>query len=154
MKKYIYSLFAAVLLVLTSGCSKDDEGSRSINSGVVGEWHLTMWNNEMPSDFDVYIEFMSDGTFNSYEKVETSFYVKYSGSFSVDGSRLSGRYNDGAPWRTTYDIELSSDSNTLTMNSNANSAVVTAYTRTTIPTSVKDVHEVRSGLHEKSLRIL
>ena len=71
MKKYIYSLFAAVLFLFSAGCSKDDDGSKNIDSGVVGEWHQTKWSNEAYADFDVYVEFLSDGTFNIFQKVET-----------------------------------------------------------------------------------
>ena len=45
MKKYIYSLFAAVLFLFSAGCSKDDDGSKNIDSGVVGEWRQTKWSN-------------------------------------------------------------------------------------------------------------
>ena len=69
MKKYIYSLFAAVLFLFSAGCSKDDDGSKNIDSGVVGEWHQTKWSNEAYADFDVYVEFLSDGTFNIFQKV-------------------------------------------------------------------------------------
>ena len=70
MKKYIYSLFAAVLFLFSAGCSKDDDGSKNIDSGVVGEWHQTKWSNEAYADFDVYVEFLSDGTFNIFQKVK------------------------------------------------------------------------------------
>lgn len=75
MKKYIYSLFAAVLFLFSAGCSKDDDGSKNIDSGVVGEWRQTKWSNEAYADFDVYVEFLSDGTFNIFQKVETPTFV-------------------------------------------------------------------------------
>lgn len=67
-----------------------------------GEWHLTEWLDGTHPEFDVYIEFLSDGKFNSYEKVETSVYVRRSGNFTINGTRLSGRYNSGKPWKTDY----------------------------------------------------
>ncbi len=142
MKKYIFSLFTAALLVFCAGCSKDDQVS--IDSGVVGEWHLTTWNNEAHADFDVYMELLSTGTFHIYQKVETSNYVKYSGDFRINGSLFSGRYSDGEAWSTDYTVSLSNDGKTLTMTSNTNSAVVSVYTKTTIPTEVRNVSEVRS----------
>ena len=45
MKKHIYSLFAAALLVFCAGCSNDDDGPAISDKGVVGEWHLTSWNH-------------------------------------------------------------------------------------------------------------
>lgn len=115
MKKYIYSLFAAVLFLFSAGCSKDDDGSKNIDSGVVGEWRQTKWSNEAYADFDVYVEFLSDGTFNIFQKVETPTFVCYSGDFAVNGAQLSGRYRDGEPWGASYAFELSEDGKTLTM---------------------------------------
>lgn len=149
MKKYIYFLFAAALLVLTAGCSKDDEGKKTIPSDIVGEWHQTMWNGEEHAEFDVYVEFLSNGAFNTYEKVESSIYVKTSGDFKVEGTRLSGRYDNGQPWRAGYEFELSGNGSMLTMTSNTDPAVVSTYVRTTIPESIRSAQkrmlDVRSG---------
>ena len=122
MKKYIYSLFAAVLFLFSAGCSKDDDGSKNIDSGVVGEWRQTKWSNEAYADFDVYVEFLSDGTFNIFQKVETPTFVCYSGDFAVNGAQLSGRYRDGEPWGASYAFELSEDGKTLTMISQTDKA--------------------------------
>lgn len=51
MKKYIYFLFAAALLVLTAGCSKDDEGKKNIPSDIVGEWHHIIRKTKCSADF-------------------------------------------------------------------------------------------------------
>ena len=99
MKKYIYFLFAAALLILSAGCSKDDDGPAVIDSGIVGEWRQTKWNNEAQADFDIYIEFLSDGTFNIYQKVETSAYMRYSGNFtpSAGGTTTTTKAYNGDP---------------------------------------------------------
>ena len=128
MKKYIYSLFAAVLFLFSAGCSKDDDGSKNIDSGVVGEWRQTKWSNEAYADFDVYVEFLSDGTFNIFQKVETPTFVCYSGDFAVNGAQLSGRYRDGEPWGASYAFELSGDGKTLTMISQTDKAEESVYT--------------------------
>lgn len=146
MRKYIYFLFTVALLALSAGCSKDDDGPKYPDSGVVGEWHLTEWIDGTHSEFDVYIEFLSDGKFNSYEKVETSVYVRRSGNFTIDGTRLSGRYSSGKPWKTDYAFELSGDGKTLTMTSDTGIAEVSVYTRSAIPEAIRNVPEVRSTL--------
>ena len=139
MKKYIYSLFAAVLFLFSAGCSKDDDGSKNIDSGVVGEWHQT--------------KFLSDGTFNIFQKVETPTFVCYSGDFAVNGAQLSGRYRDGEPWGASYAFELSGDGKTLTMISQTDKAEESVYTRTAIPEEVRNAPEVRSALSGALLRI-
>lgn len=143
MKKYLYLLFTAAIVLFAAGCSNDDDGPNGVNSGVVGEWHLTQWSQQEPRDFDVWIELLSDGTFQTFERVETSAYVKFYGDYAVDGARLSGRYHTGETW--SYAFELSSDGNTLTMTTDKASEV-NVYTRTKIPAEVRDVHEVRSAL--------
>ena len=152
MKKYIYSLFAAVLFLFSAGCSKDDDGSKNIDSGVVGEWRQTKWSNEAYADFDVYVEFLSDGTFNIFQKVETPTFVCYSGDFAVNGAQLSGRYRDGEPWGASYAFELSGDGKTLTMISQTDKAEESVYTRTAIPEEVRNAPEVRSALSGALLR--
>ena len=136
MKKHIYSLFAAALLVFCAGCSNDDDGPAISDKGVVGEWHLTSWNHETPADFDVYVQFGADGKFDIFQKVETSAYVRYSGRFAASDSRLSGRYSDGVAWSTDYTFELSDNGDTLTMTSATEGAEVSVYTRTPIPEEV------------------
>lgn len=150
MKKYIYSLLTTALLVLSAGCSKDDDGSKTIHSGVVGEWHQTRWSNEMPEDFDVYVEFRTDGRCTIFQRVESSVFEKRTGTFNVEGTRLSGTYSSGTPWRLDYEYELSGDGNTLTLTSQAEESV---YVRTTIPEAIRNVPEVRSALSEDFLLI-
>ena len=145
MKKHIYSLFAAALLVFCAGCSNDDDGPAISDKGVVGEWHLTSWNHETPADFDVYVQFGADGKFDIFQKVETSAYVRYSGRFAASDSRLSGRYSDGVAWSTDYTFELSDNGDTLTMTSATEGAEVSVYTRTPIPEEGLDAPQVRSG---------
>ena len=153
MKKYIYSLFAAVLFLFSAGCSKDDDGSKNIDSGVVGEWHQTKWSNEAYADFDVYVEFLSDGTFNIFQKVETPTFVCYSGDLADNGAQHSGGDRDGEPWGASYAFELSGDGKTLTMISQTDKAEESVYTRTAIPEEVRNAPEVRSALSGALLRI-
>lgn len=93
MKKYIYHLLAATLLVFFVGCSEDD--GPTVAPSVVGEWHLTTWNGETPTDFDIYMELKSDGTFNLFQKYQTSAFVCFTGNYSATENLLTGRYNDG-----------------------------------------------------------
>lgn len=145
MKKYIYSLLTAAVLLFAAGCSKDDDGPKTVDSGVVGQWHQTDWNGQMPSEFDVYVEFAVDGRCTIYQQVETSFFEKRTGTYAIEGARLTGVYSSGAPWRSAYDFTLSADGNTLTMTSNASAAVESVYVRTTIPEEIRNAPEVRSA---------
>ena len=82
MKKYIYSLFAAVLFLFSAGCSKDDDGSKNIDSGVVGEWHQTKWSNRdgEPWGASYAFELSGDGKtltmISQTDKAEESVYTR------------------------------------------------------------------------------
>ncbi len=133
MKKYIYCIVAAVSAFFLAGCNKDNPAS--VDRGIVGEWHLTSWNGTDPAgDFDVYVSFGADGAFDLYQRVETSVYVRYSGSFSAENGTVSGTYSDGEPWSAGYAYEIGADGNTLTLTSGDD---VSIYTRTPVPEDVK-----------------
>ena len=112
MKKYIYFLIA-VSACLFVGCSDDDDNTVTIDSRVVGEWQLIEWNGNKAEDFDVYLELLSDGSFNLYQRVEYSYYEHFAGTFSVGENLLQGRYNNGESWE--YAFVLSDGGYTLTL---------------------------------------
>ena len=140
MKKYIYHLLAATLLVFFVGCSEDD--GPTVAPSVVGEWHLTTWNGETPTDFDIYMELKSDGTFNLFQKYQTSAFVCFTGNYSATENLLTGRYNDGVNWGSNYTYEVNGDK--LTTTSETSTAEVSVYTKTTIPDEVRNAPVVRS----------
>lgn len=142
MKKHIFHLLAATLLLFFSGCSKSDEGPK-VAPSVVGEWHLTSWNGAAPTEFDIYMELKSDGTFDLYQKVSTSRYEWLTGSFTATQDRLTGRYSDGEPWSTAYTYAVSGDK--LTMTSQTGTPVESVYTKSPIPDGVRHGGLVRSG---------
>ena len=124
MKKYIYHLLAATLLVFFVGCSEDD--GPTVAPSVVGEWHLTTWNGETPTDFDIYMELKSDGTFNLFQKYQTSAFVCFTGNYNATENLLTGRYNNGVNWGSNYTYEVNGDK--LTTTSETSTAEVSVYT--------------------------
>ncbi len=138
MKMRIIQLVAviAVLLMTACGSSKSEE-TPSVLKNMVGEWHLVSWNGSTPSTFDTYLSFAENRTFEIYQRLETSFYQKYSGAFSIKGDQISGTYTDETPWGSSYQITLSEDKNTLTLLSTSTVVETSIYARGAIPTSVK-----------------
>lgn len=108
----------------------------------MGEWHLTTWNGETPTDFDIYMELKSDGTFNLFQKYQTSAFVCFTGNYSATENLLTGRYNDGVNWGSNYTYEVNGDK--LTTTSETSTAEVSVYTKTTIPDEVRNAPVVRS----------
>lgn len=128
MRKYIFAIFATAIAVLHTGCTKNSVETVADRS-VVGNWHLSSWDGESQTDFDVYMELNEDTSFNLYQKVETSTYKRYSGTFSADNGVLSGTYSDGIQWGSSYSYEVSADGETLTMTSDSGNGIVSVYTR-------------------------
>lgn len=141
MKKYIYFLIA-VSACLFVGCSDDDDNTVTIDSRVVGEWQLINWNGDKAEDFDVYLELLSDGSFNLYQRVEYSYYEHFAGTFSVGENLLQGRYNNGESWE--YAFVLSDGGYTLTLT-DRKSNETNVYTRTTIPDEARNTSVTRSA---------
>ena len=123
MKKYIYSLFAAVLFLFFSRLfGRMTTARKTLIRALWASGARRSGATRHMRDFDVYVEFLSDGTFNIFQKVETPTFVCYSGDFAVNGAQLSGRYRDGEPWGASYAFELSGDGKTLTMISQTDKA--------------------------------
>lgn len=139
MRKTIYIVLAALGLCLFAGCgSSDKENVSPVVKQLAGEWQLKSWTSEQPQDFDIYLSFATDLTFQIYQKIEKVGYQKYTGSYQVDNDTLTGRYSDGKSFGSSYEISFNESGNTLTLTSATNITEVSVYERTTIPNSVKD----------------
>lgn len=137
MKKTLQLLIALMTLLPLTQCSKSDDGGDSpLAQQLVGEWHLERWNAQTPTDFDAYIRFQADKTFTIYQRIETVTYEKYSGRYTLQGTTLSGVYDDKTPWGSTYEISFNEQADILTMNSESSAGEVSVYSRTTIPEEI------------------
>ena len=134
MKKNI-NLIMAVLCaaLLFVGCGKEKDTPKVNNATkIVGEWHCAPEGY----DVDVYVAFDAAGSFEEYQRLGEGRYRHYAGTWSVDKSVLSGVYADGTEWGSTYTLSFEGETMTLTANNESAEAIV--YTKTTIPTEVKD----------------
>lgn len=93
-------IFAAVLLM--AGCEKK-ETPKTAEELICGQWHSTA-DTEMR---DIYSEFTSDGKFELYQQIGEGAYRLYRGTWSMEGSVISGMYNDGNPWAASYEVTFS-----------------------------------------------
>ena len=128
-------LLAAALLsaYIFVGCqNEEDTPTVDLASKVAGEWHCSVeeYNSE------VYVAFATDGTFDEYQRLGDSGYRHYAGSWNVKDGTLSGIYADGVEWGSSY--TLSFDGDTMTLTATNDSAEAITYTKTAIPTEVKD----------------
>ena len=104
MKKLLYILIAAVC-ALTS-CKKE----MTLEEKLAGDWHCTAAS----IDAELYVSFAADKTFSLYQQIGEGAFRVYNGTWSLSGSTLSGQYNDGTSWATSYEV-VSTDEDTLTL---------------------------------------
>ena len=114
MKK-ILNIIAALLFV---GFATSCEQAPKVQEGIIGEWQLTEMDGQEASSIstDVYIEFKSDLSFDMYQKVGAVMrYRKFAGTYSVAGSIVSGKYNDGKKWGSDYLATIEGDGQILVL---------------------------------------
>ncbi len=132
MKKLLY-IFAALMLI--ASCGKNEEGKKpeiNLEEQIIGQWHST----SISVDGDIYIEFDQAKTFELYQQIGEGAYRLYRGTWNLEGDLLTGKYNDGEDWAAAYKIAIEGDA--LTMTSNNEAAEKSTYTKSEIPSEVKD----------------
>ena len=128
----IFSLMMLLALAVV-GCEKSSVKGSS-KAALDGEWVLTSWNEAEP-EFNVYIDFNEDNTFEIYQQVWSFDYELYTGTYTITGDIVSGVYADGSIWACGY--KFVKDGDTLTMYSQEDQSVVSVYTKCEIPAEIK-----------------
>ena len=123
MKKLLY-IFTIAVLALTS-CQKENQPT--LKEMICREWR----GAELVADAGIYINFISDGTFELYQKLNSDCFELRKGQWSLNGDILSGIYDDQVPWSTTYKVSVAG--NRLTMIAQDGTDETNVYARTTIP---------------------
>ena len=126
---------AAALCVAVS-CQKDQT---SLDKALVGTWHLegtTVDGEELNENVDVYLQLNSDCTFSLYQKTgsQKDRYDLYTGVCSAEGGILSGTYESGDAWGSSYKYKVSGSTLTLTSSDNLEEQV---YSKASLPADMK-----------------
>jgi hypothetical protein len=139
MRKTLYILLVVVgLSVILTGCKKSKPEPPIIGQ-IVGEWHLVSWNALPPENFDAYVTFSADKTFEIYQQIEQIGYQTFTGTYVITGEgKLSGKYSDNTEWGSTYEVSIDATANTLTMVSDPSVGEISVYNRVPVPESVKE----------------
>lgn len=102
MKRIIYILSAAILCLLTS-CEKE----LTLAEKLVGDWHCTATS----TDAEIYVTFTAEKTFTLWQQIGEGAFRVYNGTYEFTPQEgtdtqaiLSGSYNDGTPWGTSYQV--------------------------------------------------
>ncbi len=117
----IWSL-ALALLVSLAGCERG--GDETANGGgankapfkpeasvaelqelIANKWQLVEYAGQTVN-FDVYIDYKSDNTYELYERTYGYEYDYRKGSYTLDGNTLTGVYSSDEPWNNEYTVRI------------------------------------------------
>lgn len=125
------------MLCIHTACNKNGD-KPAAGPSCVGEWQLT--NVAVKSvtyagqEVDVYVAFQEGGSFELYQMVGQGRYRKYTGTWNLDGTMLSGKYSSKKDWGSSYEVSLKDDNLVLTSSV---SGEVSTYRKVSIPESIK-----------------
>lgn len=116
MKRVLYAIAVVALCLLTAcGKNKQPDKQETKAPAVAGVWELSdiVTKASIGSvNVSVYLDFASDGSFALYQKIGEGRYTKFTGTYIVDKSSLSGKYADGKAWGP-YKAEVNGSTLTL-----------------------------------------
>ena len=151
MKRVLLHLVCAMaLLVGLTGCEGFEIifGSGSGNGGgdnkteEVGIVLTRCWGLksfcDTPADMDIIIDFGKDGKFAIYQRTDQLTYTVFNGTYTAneEASVLTGRYNDGTSWASSYHYTVDIEAEELVLESIEKPAEVSVYKPTKLPASV------------------
>lgn len=104
MKKILYMIAAAAVLLLGTSCQKDSD---ALTAKLAADWHYTAQENGVAEE--VWISFTADGTFEMFQKIGDGPYWYTKGEYALDSKTkvLSGIYSDRYPWKYSYKVSIS-----------------------------------------------
>ena len=129
--KMIKYIFAALMLLGSMACGSS--GSDGPQISIAGDWQLKSMNDMPFVAGTVYISFSDNASFELYQKIGTSDFVHFSGTYQLTATNIIGRYTDGTSWLCDYSYVLSNDTLTLTDDDTSGKYV---YESCTIPQDV------------------
>lgn len=136
MKRLIY-IFSA--LVLLASCGKNEEDKKpelTHEQQLVGQWHSV--SNSLEAD--LYIDFQEGKTFELYQQIGEGAHRLYRGTWNLEGTLLTGKYNDGEDWAAAYQVEIREKQ--LVLTSSNDTAEKSTYEKVEIPAEVKETCEI------------
>ena len=136
MKKLLY-IFSALMILASCGKNSDDnKPEQTLEQQIIGQWHSV--SNALEAD--LYIDFQEGKTFELYQQIGEGAHRLYRGTWNLEGTLLTGKYNDGEDWAAAYQVEMREKQLVLTSNNDA--AEKSTFEMAEIPAEVKETCEV------------
>ena len=136
MKRLIY-IFSALMLLASCGKNEEDKKPElTLEQQLIGQWHSV--SNSLEAD--LYIDFQEGKTFELYQQIGEGAHRLYRGTWNLEGTLLTGKYNDGEDWAAAYQVEMREKQ--LVLTSNNDTAEKSTYEKAEIPAEVKETCEI------------
>lgn len=132
MKRTFAVFFALVLLASCGKNGEDNKPELTLEQQLIGQWHSV--SNALEAD--LYIDFQEGKTFELYQQIGEGAHRLYRGTWNLEGTLLTGKYNDGEDWAAAYQVEMREKQLVLTSNNDA--AETSTFEMAEIPAEVKD----------------
>lgn len=132
MKRIFAVFFAMVLLASCGKNGEDNKPELTLEQQLIGQWHSV--SNALEAD--LYIDFQEGKTFELYQQIGEGAHRLYRGTWNLEGTLLTGKYNDGEDWAAAYQVEMREKQLVLTSNNDA--AEKSTFEMAEIPAEVKD----------------
>lgn len=104
----LYIFIAAALVLSVSGCEKENKKTQNVD--IVGKWELVDMQTKSVQigsyEVTVFLDFRSDKTFSLSQKLGDGRAREFSGTWSLTGNTLSGKYSDGTSWGAGYKVKI------------------------------------------------
>ena len=126
-------------MVLLASCGKNEEDKKpelTLEQQLVGQWHSV--SNSLEAD--LYIDFQEGKTFELYQQIGEGAHRLYRGTWNLEGTLLTGKYNDGEDWAAAYQVDMREKQ--LVLTSSNDTAEKSTYEKAEIPAEVKETCEV------------
>lgn len=135
--KRIFAVFFALMLLASCGKNgEDNKQELTLEQQLIGQWHSV--SNALEAD--LYIDFQEGKTFELYQQIGEGAHRLYRGTWNLEGTLLTGKYNDGEDWAAAYQVEMREKQ--LILTSNNDTAEKSTYEKAEIPAEVKETCEV------------
>lgn len=138
MKRFLSIIsFIAAAVVCAVSCKDPIPPEPDLSEKIIGEWQLKSIATKATlggQTVDVYIAFETGGTFTLYQMLGQGRYHSYTGKWALADGTLTGTYSSGKAWGSTYSVDISDSTLTLTASIGGE---VDIYTKTTIPENIK-----------------
>lgn len=121
-------------------------------ASVAGEWKLRSFNGSSDLPYIIYLRITAANGFELYQHFTSPGYDAFSGAISLMDGCLSGIYDDGVLWGTTYDLQLSGD--TMIWTDRQDAGDVSVYERCDIPAEVNATRAVPGDTPSGRIRFL